>query len=559
MRVLTPWDRRRLVVLMLALAGIPEMAAGQAPADPRPAEMVPGISAGSRREDYLRSLQTAGIARPYPWSLRGFSPRELDLLRPQTDSHPRALAREFRADSAGLGYGFRLLPVTGDGWLNTTFAYGMNDGAIWRGRGVTAAVTGGVQGRWGPLSLTVAPIAFYSQNHPFDLMPNGYPGLLQFGDGQLVYGVDLPQRFGNGAFAVLDPGQSSLRLDTRFVTAGVSSANQGWGPMSEFPFILGDNAAGFPHVFFGTGSPANLLIGTFHARIIYGRLRQSDYSAVTGTETRRFASGIIGAFSPRGLPTLEIGAARFFQHPWPDSGLTSWEFRRPFETLLKSNLPTEQQAGDDPVTHVENQLASLFFRWVFPTHGLEIYGEFGREDHSWDRRDLVLELEHTATYGFGLRRVWRADDRLRVFRAETMNYQTRAGGLHRYEGGIYTHTPMFQGHTHAGQLLGAGLGAGSAGGTIAAFEQHGARATTVVSWSRIVRMERRRTPLQPPWEVRSDEDETDVQHALEVEHRMDRGGRQIRFGVGGVYELNRNLAGDAFNFMLSAGVDLFPR
>jgi hypothetical protein len=407
------------------------------------------------------------------------------------------------------------------------------------------------------VSLTVAPSAFVAQNADFDLLPNGLTGRRQFADGQFPASVDFPQRFGDGVHAVLDPGQSSLRFDTRYVALGVSTANEVWGPMSEFPVILGDNAAGFPHVFVGTGSPANLFIGTLHARVIYGRLDQSAFSPVTSGEERRFVSGIVGVFSPRGLPTFEIGAGRFFQMIWPDGGPSSYEFRRPFETLFKSSLSVENRAHDDPSTHIENQLASLFFRWVIPSQQIEVYGEMGREDHSWDRRDLVLELDHATTVGLGLRKVWRRPTRLHVFRWEAMNFQTRPGGLHRGEGAIYTHSPITQGHTHRGQLLGAGFGVGSAGGMIGAYERHDATRSTVVSWSRFLVRELYRAPLHAPWQI--NQHEMDVQHAIEVEHRFDRGGRQFRIGAGGVYEFNRNFGDDAFNFMLSAGIDLYPR
>ena len=33
----------------------------------------------------------------------------------------------------------------------------------------------------------------------------------------------------------------------RGFTAGVSTANQQWGPSADLPLLLGTNAAGFPH------------------------------------------------------------------------------------------------------------------------------------------------------------------------------------------------------------------------------------------------------------------------------------------------------------------------
>ena len=38
-------------------------------------------------------------------------------------------------------------------------SFGMNDGAVWVGRGLTAAVKLGASARWGPVELTLAPTA----------------------------------------------------------------------------------------------------------------------------------------------------------------------------------------------------------------------------------------------------------------------------------------------------------------------------------------------------------------------------------------------------------------
>src|SRR5437762_395656 len=83
----------------------------------------------------------------------------------------------------------------------------------------------------------------------FSLMANGDTGKLVYADGLHPTTIDRPQRFGNRAYAVIDAGQSTLRLDAGPVTAGISTANQYWGPAAEYPAILGNNAAGIPHVF----------------------------------------------------------------------------------------------------------------------------------------------------------------------------------------------------------------------------------------------------------------------------------------------------------------------
>src|SRR3954447_13744340 len=51
------------------------------------AELSRWIMPGTEGENYLRYLQTLGLVRQYPWSVRAFSNRELGLLTPAA-GHP---------------------------------------------------------------------------------------------------------------------------------------------------------------------------------------------------------------------------------------------------------------------------------------------------------------------------------------------------------------------------------------------------------------------------------------------------------------------------------------
>jgi hypothetical protein len=108
--------------------------------------------------------------------------------------------------------------------------------------------------------------------------------------------------------------------------------------MSEWPFVLSNNAAGFPNVFVGSSRPWNILIGSIHGRVFYGELRQSAYTTIADSLARRFTSGAIGSFSPRFIPGLELGAARIFEYAWPTGGLGWGDLRKPWEPFLKKNI-----------------------------------------------------------------------------------------------------------------------------------------------------------------------------------------------------------------------------
>ena len=186
------------------------------------------IFAGSELETYIRLLQIDGKAAFYPWSIRGFSPKEIDRLLAQPSDHPWAGHYDL-APSSGERFTFDLVRPTLTTSVNSAFPWGANDGPVWAGRGVTASVQVGFAARYGPVSLTVAPTAFRSQNADFDLQGNGHDGDLQFAHGRFPTRIDRPQRFGSGPYSRIDPSQSTLRIDHPVVAFGASTANQYWG------------------------------------------------------------------------------------------------------------------------------------------------------------------------------------------------------------------------------------------------------------------------------------------------------------------------------------------
>jgi hypothetical protein len=197
------------------------------------------------------------------------------MLIPKDTLHP--WASRFREESRTFSrFKYGLIQPSISARYNSAFAYGTNDGPLWAGRGLTSSAQLGFYATYGPASLTVAPMAFRSENKWYEILPNSRPGKAVYGD-PVFNGVDRPQRFGNVPYSQLDPGQSSLRVDLPLVAVGISSANEAWGPAQELPVILGNNAAGFPHIFAGTSEPLNIFIAKIHARAIWGELFQSDY------------------------------------------------------------------------------------------------------------------------------------------------------------------------------------------------------------------------------------------------------------------------------------------
>src|SRR5689334_12977178 len=105
------------------------------------------FSTGSQFEDYLRALQVAGLEPLQPWSIRGFSPRDIIRMAIADTAGPWALRKNFHNDTFFTGR------TSVGATINTSYPYGANDGPVWAGRGITLVGSAGVGGHFGPLSF----------------------------------------------------------------------------------------------------------------------------------------------------------------------------------------------------------------------------------------------------------------------------------------------------------------------------------------------------------------------------------------------------------------------
>lgn len=392
--------------------------------------------AGSREEEDVLLLQLLGRLPMVTSSIRPFTVTELGTFRPGTrPSTTMSLVRP-----------------TISFWYNSSRPYSENDGVVWTGRGLTTAVTGGFAARARWFSITVRPVAFWTQNQAFPRPRADAPG--QYADPFAPTVIDQPYRFGDKSYGRIDPGESTAAIEIPFVEAGVSSASQMWGPMHVYPLLLGNNAGGFPHAFVRTSRPLPIYVGHLSIKALVGRLEPSAFATPRPGDRRRVASAMVAEFTPAFLPGVELGATRFFHRVWPTTGgIGLSDFTDLFQSFLKSGLVARPgyREGDD------NQLASVFFRLATPASHAEVYGEYLRDDHSQNTRDLIGEPDHSSAYSLGLRRVW-SDDAAR--RVSSLTIEGTDGAISklvriRGEGVIYAHNVITEGHTYLGQILGS--------------------------------------------------------------------------------------------------------
>ena len=391
---------------------------------------------GSEWEAYARALADRGSLSTEPWSVRPFAPQVLrrwaSLSHADTNSRVIVLRPSISASN------------------NSGFAWGMQDGPVWQGRGANVWGTAGLALHFGPLSARIEPLLEYGQNRAFTLTPVN-AGSSPYVDDLRPATIDEPQRFGNSSFHMIDPGQSFVRLDGFGLTTGFSTEDIFWGPGIRQALLFDANAGGFPHVFLGTSHGLSTPIGRFHAQLIYGRLEQSDYAPPNGSKSR-FGSGGIAVWMPPSQP-IEIGVARFYHRQWPTS-FTSHDFFVPFGAFVR-NGDVEQKGPP------ENQLLSFFATIRVPSSGFEIFGEFGKNDRNADVRDALVETEHNSAWMLGAFKVIGAPATAASFwtvRVEIGNGRVaQLQDIRREQSTFYDHTTVTQGHTQLGQLLGSPL------------------------------------------------------------------------------------------------------
>lgn len=433
------------------------------------AQMLP---VGDEFEEYGRLLQLTGRAPFSSFSVRPLSMPYLLANTYGTSDHPwiRRLAA-YKNGTQDTNFKAGAYTIETEAHWNSARPNGMNNGALWQGRGVTGAASVGVFVKAGPLAGSFRPKYIYSQNRQFDLSPlpthrifseYAYPTLASQSKEFPVLRstIDWPQRFGSDTYTRFDLGQSYLRLGYRGLGIGVSSENLWWGPGVQNAIAMSNNAPGIRHAFIGTSYPIDLWIGDLEGRWLWGMLYESEYYDFEEQNDERFFTSIVLTFSPRFIPGLSVGATRSFNDDLAEKEVEPNDFFRVFDYIFKRTLNTpENPSGMDRL----DQMITVFGRWVVPANAFEVYVEWAKGDHSWDLRDALVQLQHASGYTVGVQKVMEVSSRRwwRLNLEATKLEAPKSDVVRGFGGYFYEHVFVRQGFTNEGQILGASIGPGS--------------------------------------------------------------------------------------------------
>lgn len=426
-------------------------------------------------EDYYRRAQLLGATdSSVSFTVRplfpGYVKRLSDAFYPDsTEKRYNLLHADQSFQSKNGKFRGSFLPLSFQTQFNSDHPYGWNDGAMIPAKGLQALISGGVFMQYGPLTIQLRPEFVSAANPEFDTFNKGHYDVIFARYYDIYNNIDLPVRFGTSAYNRAYWGQSSIRLNYKAFSVGLSTENLWWGPGIRNSLLMSNSAPGFKHLTLNTLRPVKTAIGSFEGQLIAGRLENSGFPPLEpdhvffGTNLYvpkpndwRYLAGIIVTWQPKWIPGLFLGFDQSSQTYGKNlNGLKDY---LPFFSPIKSST-----APDNPLDQ-KDQRSSLFMRWLWTAEHAEIYFEWGHNNSSADLTQSLLSPDKSRAYIFGLRKLLpfnRSRDENIMIGVEVATLQEN--DVNNILNGTewYVSKSIPQGYTNRGESLGAGIGPGA--------------------------------------------------------------------------------------------------
>ncbi len=363
---------------------------------------------------------------------------------------------------------------------NLNHPYNRNNGTMIPNKGYQHIIAPGIFFKIGPLSIQLQPEHHYSENKNFDGFWEGHYPEIWAKRYKLWNHIDMPERFGNVRHNRTTIGQSSIRLNWKNLSLGISNENIWWGPSIRNSIMMSNHAEGFKHITFNSKKPFKTFMGNFEWQFITGRLDNSGFTPPrtdyinAGNQLYvpkinqngnpndwRYLQGYTISYSPKWIDGLSIGIIRWV-HMYSDlvEGKYWWLEGKPtffpiFNNLFRKNDQFENYEAQT------DQAGGVFLRWFWKESKFEIYSEFHHNDAKQNFRDLILDSDHSRAATIGIQKVFDLNKRLFLFNWEWTQMEQTASRLLRNAGSWYEHTYVYDGYTNRGEVLGSSIGPGS--------------------------------------------------------------------------------------------------
>ena len=160
----------------------------------------------------------------------------------------------------------KILPLDYNTEFNSHHPYNRNNGSMIPNRGFQHILSAGIYIEIGPLSIQLKPEHLFSENKDFEGFgegPNGHYDYIWNKRYRLWNRIDMPERFGEISINKKLIGQSSIKLNFKGLSLGISNENIWWGPSIRNSIMMSNHAKGFKHITFNTTKPLRTKIGNF--------------------------------------------------------------------------------------------------------------------------------------------------------------------------------------------------------------------------------------------------------------------------------------------------------
>jgi hypothetical protein len=425
-------------------------------------------------EDYYRRAQLSGFAdSSVSFTVRPVFPqvinKNIDTYYP--DSNERRY-NMMNATSSWIRYGklkINLLPISIQAQFNSDHPYGWNDGVMIPAKGLQTVTSVGIFMQYGPLTIQLQPELLYAANPQFETFNKNQYNVIFARYYDVYNNIDLPVRFGTGNYTRLYPGQSSIRLNYKAMSFGISTENLWWGPGIRNSLLMSNTASGFPHLTLNTIRPVKTILGSFEGQLIGGWLANTTFAPIEpdyiyfGTnlyvpkpDNSRYLAGVVLTWQPKWVPGLFLGFNQSSQRYTKD--LSSIKDYLPLFSPVKGI-----NAINNPINK-QDQLNSIFMRWLWQKEHAEIYFEFGHYNTATDLRQSLLSPDDSRAYTFGLRKLLplnkSGNENIMIGVEVTQLQETSPERIANGES-WYVSNAVRQGYTNRGEVIGAGIGPGA--------------------------------------------------------------------------------------------------
>ena len=394
-----------------------------------------------------------------------------NLLKSQFKTIYRNKKNTLELKSLGLDYFIE---------FNSHHPYNRNNGTMLPNRGYQHIISPGFFFRAGPLSIQIKPEHHFSENKIFDGFWEGHYSAIWAKRYKLWNRIDMPERHGNQKHNKLTLGQSSIRLNWKKISLGISTENLWWGPSIRNSIMMSNHAQGFKHITLNSIEPIKTFFGNFEFQLISGILENSgftpprtDYEHAgtklyipkinqkNETDDTRYIQAIILSYSPKWIDGLSLGLIRWTQmYSALVEGRYRWMNGKPTYFPIFASLFRKDQSNVDYEKQI-NEAGGGFLRWLWKDSKAEIYAEYHLNDSKFNFRDLILDPDHSRAATIGLQKVFDINNAMYLFNWEWTQMEQTASRLVRKSGSWYMHQYVFDGYTNKGEVLGSSIGPGS--------------------------------------------------------------------------------------------------